>query len=146
MKKNLTIKDLGICDYQETWGEMKKFTTSRTPSTPDEIWLLEHNQVFTMGITGEKKDIFYYSADEYPKYYKSLCIFPMSHPLQPGQKLKNLPYGLIQIDCYHKKRLDVERLRSIGGYLVHKLYDFFLSFHIIKHQKLNKPFPDPFNI
>ena len=32
---------------------MRAFTDARTPDTPDEIWLVEHPQVFTLGLAGD---------------------------------------------------------------------------------------------
>jgi len=43
------IKDLGLQDYCEILKLMQDFTNSRTPETPDEIWVLEHPSVFTFG-------------------------------------------------------------------------------------------------
>ncbi len=44
-------------DYTTCWQEMKAFTRARTIHTPDEIWLLEHEQVFTLGIRENAGDI-----------------------------------------------------------------------------------------
>jgi lipoyl(octanoyl) transferase len=44
-------------DYTACWQEMKAFTRTRTIHTPDEIWLLEHEQVFTLGIRENAGDI-----------------------------------------------------------------------------------------
>ena len=41
------IRDKGFTDYTQTWDEMKSFTESRNIETPYELWLLEHNSVFT---------------------------------------------------------------------------------------------------
>ena len=48
--KDLIVKDLGCTDYQETLFAMQQFTVSRTAITSDEIWLTEHNSVYTLGI------------------------------------------------------------------------------------------------
>ena len=48
--KDLIVKDLGCTDYQETLVAMQQFTVSRTAITSDEIWLTEHNSVYTLGI------------------------------------------------------------------------------------------------
>jgi len=34
---------------------MQRFTAQRTASTPDEIWLLEHPPVFTLGLAGDER-------------------------------------------------------------------------------------------
>ncbi|MCK5359291.1 MAG: lipoyl(octanoyl) transferase LipB, partial [Gammaproteobacteria bacterium] len=44
-------------DYTSCWQEMKAFTGSRTEQTKDEIWLLEHMPVFTLGIRENADDI-----------------------------------------------------------------------------------------
>ena len=53
----LTVRTLGMVPYQETWQEMQQFTVTRTPSTPDELWLLEHPPVYTQGQAGKPEHI-----------------------------------------------------------------------------------------
>lgn len=43
--------------YQETWDAMRAFTEARTPDTPDEIWLVEHSPVYTLGQAGKPEHI-----------------------------------------------------------------------------------------
>lgn len=57
MMQNTVIKNLGLCDYQQTWQEMRDFTLNRGESTADEIWLLEHPPVFTQGMAGKPEHI-----------------------------------------------------------------------------------------
>ena len=45
----LTLRNLGGRDYEPVWEEMKSFVTDRPVDAPGEIWLVEHNPVFTMG-------------------------------------------------------------------------------------------------
>jgi lipoyl(octanoyl) transferase len=49
------IKLLGLRNYTETWQEMLAFTNNRTAQTQDEIWLLQHSPVFTLGLAGKKE-------------------------------------------------------------------------------------------
>ncbi len=42
----------GLSDYQQTLERMRQFTRERSAQTPDEIWLLEHPPVFTLGLAG----------------------------------------------------------------------------------------------
>lgn len=44
------IRRLGLRPYEPTWREMQRFTDTRTAETPDELWLLEHPPVFTLGM------------------------------------------------------------------------------------------------
>lgn len=43
--------------YHQTWEAMKAFTASRTDDTPDEIWLVEHEPVFTLGLAGKTEHV-----------------------------------------------------------------------------------------
>jgi len=43
--------------YTSTWEEMVTFTNTRTVDTPDELWLLEHDSVFTQGLTGKSENL-----------------------------------------------------------------------------------------
>ncbi len=53
----LLIKTLGLQTYAPVWQAMQRFTEQRTADTPDEIWLLEHEPVFTMGRNAKKEHI-----------------------------------------------------------------------------------------
>lgn len=46
---DIVVRELGFCDYQSTWAQMQTFTNERNDLSPDEIWLLEHNPVYTQG-------------------------------------------------------------------------------------------------
>ena len=47
----------GAADYLATFEAMKQFTDSRTGSTPDELWLLQHPRVFTQGQAGKAEHV-----------------------------------------------------------------------------------------
>ncbi len=48
----IRVRRLGLVDYEPTWHAMRELTAARTPETPDEIWLLEHPPVYTLGVAG----------------------------------------------------------------------------------------------
>jgi lipoyl(octanoyl) transferase len=48
----LLVKQLGLADYESTYQAMRDFTQQRDSETPDEIWILEHSPVFTLGLAG----------------------------------------------------------------------------------------------
>ncbi|MBI3546447.1 MAG: lipoyl(octanoyl) transferase LipB [Gammaproteobacteria bacterium] len=50
--EELNLRLLGQMDYAASFRAMQDFTNARTPQTVDEIWLLEHTPVFTMGLKG----------------------------------------------------------------------------------------------
>lgn len=53
--ENITVRTLGRTDYARAWEAMRAFTAARTPATSDEIWLLEHPPVYTMGLKGHAR-------------------------------------------------------------------------------------------
>ena len=59
---NLQVKHLGLVDLEPTWRAMQTFTAKRTGNTPDEIWLLQHAAVFTLGLAGKREHLLCESA------------------------------------------------------------------------------------
>ena len=55
--KALTIRLLGRQDYQPVWQAMHDFTDTRTDETTDEVWIVEHNPVFTQGQAGKAEHL-----------------------------------------------------------------------------------------
>ncbi|MCX7515193.1 lipoyl(octanoyl) transferase LipB [Frateuria sp. STR12] len=53
----LLIRRLGRQPYERTWKAMSAFTDARGPDTPDELWLLEHEPVFTLGQAGKMEHV-----------------------------------------------------------------------------------------
>ncbi len=53
----IQIRDKGLQKYTITWDEMVTFTNTRTVDTPDELWPLEHDSVFTQGLTGKSENL-----------------------------------------------------------------------------------------
>jgi len=51
------IKCLGRSDYEETWQAMKQFTDQRDANTADELWITEHDPIFTQGLNGKPEHI-----------------------------------------------------------------------------------------
>jgi len=56
-RRPVRIKDLGRVSYQSTWQAMQDFTLSRDDQSLDEIWLLEHEAVFTQGQAGKAEHL-----------------------------------------------------------------------------------------
>ncbi len=52
-----SVRLLGQQPYEPTWHAMQAFTDARNSDTPDEIWLLEHPPVFTLGQAGKTEHI-----------------------------------------------------------------------------------------
>jgi len=55
--ETLHIKHLGVQDYDHIWQEMRRFTENRNSDTQDQLWLLEHPPVFTLGLAGKQEHL-----------------------------------------------------------------------------------------
>ena len=47
------IVHMGLSPYEPTLAAMREFTARRNPETPDELWLLEHPPVYTLGLAAD---------------------------------------------------------------------------------------------
>jgi len=52
-----TIRNLGLQDYQTVWQAMQDFTLQRNSDTPDELWIVEHPAVYTLGLNGKREHL-----------------------------------------------------------------------------------------
>jgi len=53
----LLVRRLGLRDYEPTWRSMQSFTERRAPDTADELWLIEHPPVYTLGQAGRPEHL-----------------------------------------------------------------------------------------
>jgi len=57
VKGEPSVRNLGLVAYQPTWRAMQAFNQRRSPGTRDEIWMLEHPPVFTLGLAGRREHV-----------------------------------------------------------------------------------------
>lgn len=86
---------LGIRDYTECWRNMKQFTESREPDTPDEIWVLEHEPVYSQGLNGKAEHLL------------SPGKIPVIHSDRGGQVTYHGPGQLILYPLLDLRRLQI---------------------------------------
>jgi len=48
------IRHLGQAEYEPTFAAMRAFTDARLEDTPDELWIVEHPAVFTLGLGADR--------------------------------------------------------------------------------------------
>jgi lipoyl(octanoyl) transferase len=53
----LLVRHLGRRSYEPVWAAMRELTDARDSSTPDEVWLVEHDPVFTQGLAGKPEHL-----------------------------------------------------------------------------------------
>ena len=49
------VRHLGLAGYASTYPAMRRFTDARGTKTPDELWVLEHPSVYTVGVAAREK-------------------------------------------------------------------------------------------
>jgi len=54
---NLKLRKLGIQDYRKTWASMQNVILSKGEGDPDELWLLEHFPVYTLGFGASEDNL-----------------------------------------------------------------------------------------
>lgn len=53
----MRVRDWGRADYLSTWQAMREFTAARNERTPDELWVVEHAPVYTLGQAGRREHL-----------------------------------------------------------------------------------------
>ncbi|WP_298444738.1 lipoyl(octanoyl) transferase LipB [uncultured Ferrimonas sp.] len=57
VEHTLIVRELGLQSYEPIWQAMQQFTDNRDDNTPDELWLVEHQPVFTQGQAGKAEHL-----------------------------------------------------------------------------------------
>ena len=53
----LKVRHLGLQSYEPVWQAMQQFTDAREKNTEDEIWLVQHPRIFTLGKAGKREHL-----------------------------------------------------------------------------------------
>ncbi|MEO6517681.1 MAG: lipoyl(octanoyl) transferase LipB [Pseudoxanthomonas sp.] len=89
------VRDLGRQPYEPVWRAMQRFTDTRTEATPDEIWLVEHEPVFTLGQAGK------------PEHVLAAGDIPVIHVDRGGQVTYHGPGQIVAYPLFDLKRMKV---------------------------------------
>jgi lipoyl(octanoyl) transferase len=111
----MLIKDLGRCDWAATADAMRTFTEARGEHTPDELWLAEHDPVFTQGVAGRAEHV--HGAGDIPVLQSNRGGQVTYHG--PGQVLAYPLLDLRRQGIYVKEyvfRLESAVLKVLEGY------------------------------
>ena len=53
----LRVREMGRVEYEPAWRAMRAFTDQRVADTADEIWVLEHPPVYTLGVASRSQHL-----------------------------------------------------------------------------------------
>lgn len=57
MTQATLLRQLGLRDYVEVWRAMQQFTAERGSNSADQIWIVEHPPVYTLGLNGKREHL-----------------------------------------------------------------------------------------
>ena len=89
------VRDLGRQPYEPVWRAMQAFTDARDANTIDELWLVEHEPVFTPGQAGK------------PEHVLMPGGIPVVHVDRGGQVTYHGPGQIVAYPLLDLKRLKV---------------------------------------
>lgn len=97
------IRHLGLQPYESVWQNMQQFTQARASDTTDELWIVEHPPVYTMGLNGK------------PEHLLNPGTIPVIHTDRGGQVTYHGPGQLVLYILLDLKRLNlgIRRLVSV---------------------------------
>ena len=53
----LRVRQLGLQPYEAVWRDMQAYTEARDADSPDQLWLLEHPPIYTLGLNGRTENL-----------------------------------------------------------------------------------------
>lgn len=113
--RQLLIRRLGRQTYEPVWHAMQAFTDARGSNTPDELWLVEHDPVFTLGQAGK------------PEHVLAPGAIPVIHVDRGGQVTYHGPGQIVAYPLLDLRRLHVgvrELVRRIEQALIDTLAEW----------------------
>lgn len=122
----VTIKHLGVVDYQATWHAMQAFTAQRGAETNDEIWLLQHSPVYTQGLAGK------------PEHLLTKLAIPVVKTDRGGQITYHGPGQIIAYVLFDLKRKGIG-VKELVKRIEQSLIDVLQSYGIAAERKLGAP-------
>ena len=116
---SLTVRERGLVDYAATWREMQAYTDTRTADSADELWLLQHPPVFTLGRNGKTEHLLHHTGD-----------IPVIHVDRGGQITYHGPGQLIAYPLLDlkRRRLGIQSLvRLLEQSVINLLANYSIS-------------------
>ena len=122
----LTIKHLGIADYETTWQAMQTFTARRNAETNDEIWLLQHPPVYTQGLAGK------------PEHLLTTSSIPVVKTDRGGQITYHGPGQIVAYVLFDLKRKGIG-VKELVKRIEQSIIDVLAEFEIHAERKIGAP-------
>ena len=122
----LTIKHLGVVEYDATWRAMQAFTAQRNSDTKDEIWLLQHPPVYTQGLAGK------------PEHLLITSSIPVIKTDRGGQITYHGPGQIVTYVLVDLKRKGIG-VKELVGRIEQSIIDVLSAYGIDAERKVGAP-------
>ena len=122
----MRIIHLGRQDYLTTWEQMKLFSSTRDENTEDELWVVEHQSVFTEGISSK------------PEHLLSNSNIAVIKTDRGGQITYHAPGQLIVYCLIDIKRLGIG-VRKMVSLIEHSIIKLLSNYNIKAQTKKAAP-------
>jgi len=123
---SLIIRLLGRVPYVQAYEDMRRFTATRNASTPDELWLLEHPPVYTVGQAGRLEHLLRETA------------IPVARVDRGGQITFHGPGQLIAYALLDLRRRSLT-VRRLVATLEQAVIDFLAAYRIAGERRPGAP-------
>ncbi len=124
--KQLIVRPLRRSSYNTVVEAMRLFTDKRTPKTPDEVWFIEHDPVYTLGQAGKLAHIL------------NPGIIPIVRTDRGGQVTYHGPGQLVVYPLFNLRRLGLG-VRELVTLLEKTVIDLLASYNIHAEAKKEAP-------
>lgn len=112
--------------YADTWQAMQDFTLQRTADTPDELWIVEHPPVYTLGLSGKREHLL------------AMTDIPVVHSDRGGQVTYHGPGQLVIYTLLDTKRLQIN-IRELVSILENAMIATLADYGITAVAKADAP-------
>jgi len=120
------VRDLGRQPYEPVWHAMQRFTDAREADTIDELWVVEHNPVFTLGQAGK------------PEHVLMPGDIPVIHVDRGGQVTYHGPGQIVVYPLLDIKRLGIG-VREYVHRIEQAIIDTLIEWNIIAIRREGAP-------
>ncbi|HKO86979.1 MAG TPA: lipoyl(octanoyl) transferase LipB [Burkholderiales bacterium] len=122
----LIVRRLGLVDYATTYAAMRRFTSERKPHTPDELWLLQHSPVYTLGQAGKPEHLLY------PTHVPVLSVD------RGGQITYHAPGQIVVYTLLDLRRRGLHVRQTVSS-LEQAIIDFLASAGLVGERRVGAP-------
>lgn len=123
---DLHVRRLGRQPYERVWHAMQKFTDKRHSTTTDELWLVEHDPVFTLGRAGK------------PEHLLAAGDVPVVYVDRGGQVTYHGPGQLVAYVLFDLRRLGLSVRELVHG-IEEAVIQMLKSWHIQAERQAGAP-------